>query len=379
MSLYKNTLGESHFNNPSLFSKMNTQFLFIILTLITISLMNFYSITHAPAEKMSSLFWTHGFWILTGLIIFFIVSFLDYRFFCRFSYFFYGCNLVFLTAVLFFGKVSHGAQRWFDFGWFSYQPAETMKIALILLLSHLFSQKSVHSTYGVKQIILPVLLTVIPMSLIIYQPDLGTALLIGIQGATIALFLRIKGKLLISFLMLILIFAPALWTFVLKDYQKSRVLMFISSHKDPQGAGYNTIQSKIAVGSGQLFGKGFKKGTQAQLEFLPERHTDFVFSVLSEEQGFAGSLLTVCIFLLLILKIFEIASQSRDKVGAYLCIGCLSIIFWHIFINIGMAIGILPIVGVPLPLLSYGGSNMITTFIALGLVSSVSRKRYVYS
>ena len=151
----------------------------------------------------------------------------------------------------------------------------------------------------------------------------------------------------------------------------------MSADKDPYGAGYNTIQSKIAIGSGQIFGKGFQQGTQAQLEFLPERHTDFVFSVLSEEHGFAGSLFTIAVFLILILKIFQIASESRDKVGAYLCLGALSIIFWHTIININMTIGLLPIVGVPLPILSYGGSNTITIFIVLGLVSSVSIRRYI--
>ena len=328
---------------------------------------------------MVSVFWKQILWVVLGFLIFFILSAIDYQFFCRFSYFFYTVNILALTGVLFFGQSSHGAQRWFDFGWFSYQPSETMKAALICVLASIFSKKSTQYVHGFRHIIWPVFLTVLPMVLILYQPDLGTAVLIGVQGGTLALFLKMKRSLWITFIALFIIIIPTLWTFVLKDYQKSRVLMFMSADKDPYGAGYNTIQSKIAIGSGQVFGKGFQHGTQAQLEFLPERHTDFVFSVLSEEHGFAGSLFTLAVFLMLILKIFQIASESRDKVGTYLCLGALSIIFWHTIININMTIGLLPVVGVPLPILSYGGSNTITTFITLGLISSVSIRRYLYS
>lgn len=378
MTPYKNVNSESY-TDAHWYSKLNLQFLSIIGLITFIALINFYSITHTASPPMVFVFWKQFLWIALGFLIFFILSVIDYQFFCRFSYFFYTINILALVAVLFVGQTSHGAQRWFDFGGFSYQPSETMKVALICVLASIFSKKPTQYVYGFRQIIGAVLLTALPMALIVYQPDLGTALLIGIQGATVALFLRMSRNLWITFFTLFIILIPTLWTFVLKDYQKTRVLMFMSADKDPHGAGYNTIQSKIAIGSGQMFGKGFKQGTQAQLEFLPERHTDFVFSVLSEEHGFAGSLFTVAIFLILILKIFQIASESRDKVGSYLCFGALSIIFWHTIVNINMAIGLLPIVGVPLPILSYGGSNTITTFITLGLVSSVSIRRYLYS
>ena len=378
MTPYKNFSNETS-TNTRWYSKLNWQFLTIIGLITLIAFINFYSITHTPSSPMVSVFWKQVLWITFGFLIFFILSAIDYQFFCRFSYFFYGVNILALTAVLFFGQSFHGAQRWFDFGWFSYQPSETMKAALICVLASIFSKKSTQYVYGFRQMIGAVVAIVLPMVLIVYQPDLGTALLIGIQGGTVALFLRMNRRLWITFTALFIIVIPALWTFVLKDYQKNRVLMFMSADKDPYGAGYNTIQSKIAIGSGQIFGKGFQHGTQAQLEFLPERHTDFVFSVLSEEHGFAGSLFTIAVFLILILKIFQIASESRDKVGTYLCLGALSIIFWHTIINISMAIGLLPVVGVPLPILSYGGSNTITTFIILGLVSSVSIRRYLYS
>ena len=355
-------------------SKLNGQFLFSISVLLIISLINFYSVT-----DISSLFWTHALWIFLGVLLFFIITAINYQWIARISFLIYGINLLALILVLYFGSSSHGAQRWFDLGFISFQPSETMKIALVCVLSHLFSKKSTQQVYGFKQIAPAFLLTIIPMIFIAVQPDLGTALLIGIQTCILIAFFKINRSLLISFCALILIVIPAMWIFTLKDYQKSRILTFISSQKDPKGAGYNIIQSKIAIGSGQLFGKGLKKGTQAHLEFLPERKTDFIFSVLSEEHGFLGSIIVLGIFLLILLSILKIAKQSRNKLGFYLCIGCTSLLFCPVFINIGMTIGLLPVVGIPLPLLSYGGSNTMMIFIALGLVSSVSTHRYIYS
>ena len=361
------------------FAKLDHGLLAILFLLTALALVNFYSITHAPQSDLSSVFWKHVLRILIGIILFTGLSFINYKILSRFSYVFYALNLSALILVLFFGKTFNGAKRWFDFGWFSYQPAETMQLALILVLSHLFSRKAVHHVYGFVHILPVFVLTVLPMVLISRQPDLGTALLLGIQSLTLVFFLKLSRRVWVSLGAGLLIIAPLMWFFALKDYQKSRVLTFISANADPQGAGYNTIQSKIAVGSGMVFGRGFQKGSQTRLEFLPERHTDFVFSVLSEEHGFIGSLTTLILFFLLVLKILKIAGRSRDKTGVYLSLGCLSVIFWHIFINIAMAIGLLPIVGVPLPLLSYGGSNIITTFTALGLVSSVFSHRYMYS
>ncbi len=378
MGLYRDLSGK-FLVKSSWLSKLNFQFLYLIGALIIASLINFYSITHAIDSQISSLFWTQVMWIILGLGVFCTLSFLDYKIFCRFSYLIYGVNVLALILVLFFGKNFNGAQRWFDFSLLSYQPSETMKLAMICILSYLLAKKSTQFVYGFKQIFWIALLITLPFVLVVMQPDLGTALLITIQSFSVLCFVKMGRKLLIFLFAVLLVIIPTMWVFVLKDYQKNRILMFMSSEKDPYGAGYNTIQSNIAVGSGQVFGKGFKKGTQAQFKFLPERHTDFVFSVFSEEHGFFGSLSIIILYLILILSIFKIAMQSRDKEGVYLCLGVASIIFWHMFINISMAIGILPVVGVPLPLFSYGGSNMLTIFVALGLVSSVSNSRYIYS
>lgn len=355
-------------------SKINWQFLSIIGCLLIISLINFYSVTN-----ISKAFLTHALWIFLGVLLFFLITAVNYQLIARISFVIYGINLLALILVLYFGAEFNGAKRWFDLGFISFQPSETMKIAVLCVLSHLFSKKSTQQVYGFKQTAPAFFLTIIPMILIAVQPDLGTALLIGIQACILIAFLKIHKSLLISFCALILIIVPAMWIFTLKDYQKSRILTFISSQKDPKGAGYNIIQSKIAIGSGQLFGKGLGKGTQAHLEFLPERKTDFIFSALSEEHGFLGSIIVLELFLLILLSVLKIARQSRNKLGFYLCIGCASLLFCPVVINIGMTIGLLPVVGIPLPLLSYGGSNMMLIFIALGLVSSVSTHRYIYS
>ncbi len=358
--------------------KIDWNYALVILALNLIGLINLYSATHGvTTQSMNRLFFSQVFWLAKGWVIFFIMTFVNYQFFLRIAYFTYAVNLVFLVAVIFVGKVALGAQRWLDLGIFSYQPSETMKVAVVLVMAKYFSQKSYPNGLGIKELILPLILIFVPFAITAKQPDLGTAMMIAMIGGAILLFIRIRTKILVTCAMVVLIAAPISWL-VLRDYQKERILTFINPGRDPRGAGYNSIQSRIAVGSGKVLGKGFRKGTQSQLEFLPERHTDFIFSVLSEEHGFIGSATTVGLFAILFLLGTRIASQARDKAGAILCIGIMGIIFWHMVINIGMVIGLLPIVGVPLPLLSYGGSNMLTTMASLGLVSSVAYRRYLF-
>jgi rod shape determining protein RodA len=224
----------------------------------------------------------------------------------------------------------------------------------------------------------PLLALGIPFALVVEQPDLGTAMMLAAIGGSMLIFAKIKKSILASCIVLVIVALPVAWKFVLHDYQKNRIFTFLSPTNDPRGTGYNSIQSKIAVGSGRFFGKGFMMGTQSQLEFLPERHTDFIFSVLSEEHGFVGSIAVIGLFAFLFITGIRIASNARDKFGALLTVGVLCYIFWHMFINIGMVIGLLPIVGVPLPLLSYGGSSMMTTMAGMGLISSVAYRRYLF-
>ncbi|MEK6774484.1 MAG: rod shape-determining protein RodA [Bdellovibrionota bacterium] len=369
-----------HLEERTLYRRIDWSLILIIFCLNFIGLINLYSATHGPNSRdVESLFMSQIVWLLAGWSIFFAVTVFDYVVVSRLAYIIYFVNFMAIVYVTFFGKVALGAQRWIDFGFFRYQPSETMKLALIILLSKILANRNtIHTGMGFRELLFPLLILVIPFSLIVEQPDLGTALMLGAIGGSIILFTRVKKRIIIGALIVGMFGIWGAWNYGLRPYQKDRILTFLAPANDPRGTGYNSIQSRIAVGSGQFFGKGFRKGTQSQLEFLPERHTDFIYSVLSEEHGFVGSLLTMGLFCSLFYFIIRIALNARDKFGSLICVGVLCYVFWHMFINVGMVIGLLPIVGVPLPLLSYGGSSMLTTMAGLGLVSSVAFRRYLF-
>jgi len=361
------------------FRRLDANLIFVMLALNVIGLINLYSATHgANLTHQTSLFWQQLLWLTFGWTIFLGMTLVDYSFFRRGAYIIYGLNLLALAAVPIIGKTSYGAQRWLDLGFFRYQPSETMKLALVFILAKVLSKYNTPEGLGFRQLLLPALITLIPAGLTIRQPDLGTGLLLVAVFASMVLFMRVKTSILVFLLVAGMIATPLVWSFGLKPYQKSRVLTFLAPGKDPRGAGYNSIQSRIAVGSGKVIGKGFRKGTQSQLEFLPERHTDFIFSVLSEEHGFIGSMTTVGLFIALLFMCARIASQARDRFGVLVAVGAMSILFWHMFVNICMVIGLLPIVGVPLPLLSYGGTIMITAMSCLGIISSVAYRKFLF-
>lgn len=364
----------------NLFKKLDLNFILVIFALNVIGLINLYSATHGPnSDDVANLFIQQIVWLAVGWSVFFICTFVDYIIVSRIALIIYILNLGAILYVTFFGKVALGAQRWIDLGFFRYQPSETMKLALIMVLAKVLAKRnSFGDGMGLRELALPMLALLLPFGLVVEQPDLGTALTLAAIGGSMMIFVKLKKSIIVTGLAAIAIAIPLAWNFVLHDYQKHRVYTFISPASDPRGRGYNSIQSKIAVGSGQFFGKGFRKGTQSQLEFLPERHTDFIYSVLSEEHGFVGSILTMGLFCALFLLGIRIAQSARDKFGALLVVGALCYLFWHMFINMGMVIGLLPIVGVPLPLLSYGGSSMLTTMAGLGLVSSVAYRRYLF-
>jgi len=350
-----------------------------VLALTLIGLINVFSATHGPSAKtLATLFFTQIIWFLSGWIVYFLMTFLNYRMFMKLAYPAYVLNVLCLVFVLFHGRATLGAQRWIDFAGVKFQPSETMKLVLVLVCARYFYSHVRPQGHTLKELLIPTALTMIPALLVIKQPDLGTGLLLILVILSLFLFVKVRTNLIIGSLVLTVFCIPIAWKYALKDYQKNRVLTFLDPNRDPRGAGYNSIQSKIAVGSGQFLGKGFRKGTQSQLEFLPERHTDFIFSVLSEEHGFVGSVTTVGLFGLLFFMCVRIASQATDKFGVLITIGVMSILFWHMFINIGMTTGILPIVGVPLPLISYGGSSFLTTMMGLGIVSSVSKRRFLF-
>ena len=361
------------------FKRIDLSLCAVILALNVIGLINLYSATHGVhLTTTTNLFWMQLLWLAVGWTIFFSLTFFDYKFFERTAYLFYALSVCALIGVELFGKISYGAQRWLDLGFFRFQPSETMKLALVLVLARVFAKRESSQPMGFIELLWPAALVGLPFILTVKQPDLGTAGLMALIAMVMMLFARIKTSILITAIVLGAIAAPLVWNFGLKDYQKNRVLTFLSPGRDPRGTGYNSIQSKIAVGSGRLFGKGFRKGTQSQLEFLPERHTDFIFSVLSEEHGFFGSLMTLGLFTLIYLMAIKVGTQARDRFGSFLVVGVLGYLFWHVLVNMGMVIGIFPIVGVPLPLLSYGGSSMMSTMACLGLLSSVAYRRYLF-
>lgn len=369
-----------HVEERNFFKRLDFNLIIVILSLHVIGLINLWSATHGPTtEGINSTFMNQIIWIVVGWLVFFAVTIIDYAILYRFAIVAYILNLLFILYVTFFGKVALGAQRWIDLGFFKYQPSETMKLALILLMARVLSQRTTFGNgMGMRELFTPMLVLMIPFGLVMEQPDLGTAMILAAIGGSMMFFVKIKKRILATIIVAGIIAIPIAWKFVLHDYQKNRVLTFISPMSDPRGTGYNSIQSKIAVGSGKFFGKGFMKGTQSQLEFLPERHTDFIYSVLSEEHGFIGSIAILGLFCFLFMTAIRIAANARDKFGALLVIGVLCYMFWHMSINIGMVIGILPIVGVPLPILSYGGSSMLSVMTGLGLISSVAYRRYLF-
>ncbi|MBY0554190.1 rod shape-determining protein RodA [bacterium] len=369
-----------HVNERNFLSRLDLRLIALIFCLNVIGLFNLYSATHGPnSVNVESLFIQQIVWLAGGWTIFFILTFLDYLWINKLIWVVYVLNVLALVYTDLKGKVVLGGQRWIDLHFFRYQPSETMKLCLILILARLLvNYNSQGRGMGLRDLAFPGLLVLIPFGLTVKQPDLGTAMMLLFIGGTILFFVKIRKSILAFIVVSAMIAMPIAWKYGLKEYQRNRVITFISPDLDPQGKGYNSIQSRIAVGSGKFLGKGFRMGTQSQLEFLPERHTDFIYSVLSEEWGFVGSVLVLITFAFLFKVCFEIAYQARDKYGALITVGVSAYLFWHMFVNIGMVIGLLPIVGVPLPLLSYGGSGMLTTMAGMGLISSIAYRRYLF-
>lgn len=357
--------------------KFNWSMLILEFVLFGIGIWNLISAT-AVEDKSLGLYRTQLIWFGVGLLITLFILMVHYSLFSRLAYFIYFFNLLLLVAVLVVGKSSLGAKRWIGFGGFRLQPSEFMKLSIVICLAKFYETDRTVGGYGLKDLILPSLIVLIPAGLIALQPDLGTAMIIMLTFAGMMLFLRIRRKTLILIGLCAMIALPSAYQFALKPYQKQRIVSFIDPMADPKGSGYNSIQSMIAVGSGKLFGKGYRKGTQSQLNFLPEHHTDFIFSVFSEEHGFVGCAILLALYSIFLLNGLSIAYQSNDKFGLVLAYGTISIFFWHVFVNMGMVMGVLPIVGVPLPFLSYGGSSLITSIVGVAILTNIANKKFMF-
>lgn len=350
----------------------------LTLFIAAAGLVALYSAVNAGVTTgQSGLFTKQLIWYAVGASVMVVAFLFDFKSYERWAYVFYGGCIVLLVAVLFFGKYVSGSRRWLALGPLTLQPSEVVKLGVIVVLAKYYARVVRIEGLNLKDLITPVLLTALPFALIVRQPDLGTAMVVALIAVSITLYVKIERHTLCWLAAAGALVVPLVWS-LLKGYQKQRILTFLNPDRDPLGAGYHVIQSKIAIGSGMFTGKGFLKGTQNALDFLPEQHTDFIFSVLAEEWGLAGSLLILVLFMMILIWGLQIAQRSRDPFGTILAVGVTAMIFWQVFINIGMVMGLMPVVGVTLPFVSYGGSSIITMMAGVGLLLNVSMRRFMF-
>ena len=360
----------STFGDVSFFQKIRSMDFYLLVSIIllgAISILAMYSTDISDGNFYHSFNHALRFGVFFGLMLF--LSFINIKHYFSLSILFYILILLLLIGATFFGSTVSGSQRWINLYFINLQPSELMKIAIIVFLARYYHRVQPDAVNTLKKFIIPFIILIVPILLVLSQPDLGTSVLIALSGIAVIWLAGINIKFIVySFLGLVISFPFVIS--MLKPYQKLRILTFINPDRDPLGAGYQIIQSKIAVGSGGLTGKGFLKGTQGYLDFLPEKHTDFIFTLFSEEFGFIGSVLLLILYAFIIIRILIIGSNSRNYFGKFFCYGFAISIFFYISVNMLMVLGMLPIVGSPLPIMSYGGSSMLSMMIALGIVMS---------
>ncbi len=359
--------------------------LIIAILIACIGILSIYSSTYQKEGEFWQLIYKRQIlWFILGLVFFVLASNFNYRRLWDMTYFLYALALFLLFLVFVLGIVRLGAQRWLKFVWFNIQPAEIAKLAIVIFLAKYFSAKSIDDVslqvnrMGIwRALVLPLLVVAIPAGLIIEQPDLGSGAMVMLIFITMLYLAGVRFRYIFVFLLMIIVCFPVLWHF-LRDYQRDRLLVFLNPNIDPLGAGYTVIQSRIAIGSGGFLGKGWLSGTQSQLRFLPESHTDFIFATFAEEWGFLGSCALLFLYYLLIRQGIIIAQRSSDNFGRLLALGISLMLGLEVFVNIAMNMGLAPVVGLPLPLMSYGGSSMFLTFISLGILANINKTRSVF-
>jgi len=357
--------------------RINTKTTIIICLLILniLSILSLYSALHQGGEfTQKNILLRQIVWILIAWIVLLIFSSINYRIFFDLSIILYALSIIFLLLVEILGREAMGAQRWLSIFGINFQPSEFSKIAVIFMLGRLFSQDDEVGRLGfIRKAIFPFSLVLLNALLIIKQPDLGTAVVLIFVFFVMAFASFTRKRYFVILLLFVFACMPLGWRYI-KPYQKKRLLVFLNPNLEPLGAGYTITQSKITVGSGKLFGKGFLSGTQNQFNFLPERHTDFIFTVIAEEWGFFGSLFLLAIYFLILRKILDEADKLRDRFAYCVCVGIFSLFLFHICINIGMTMGILPVVGLPLIFMSYGGTNLLISFFLVGVFLNITKQ-----
>lgn len=351
---------------------------FVVGTISTLGVANLYSATHA--DPSSDVFVQQIYWLTIGLGVAAVTAAIDYRQFERHGWVIYGVGIVLLVLVFLLGRSIRGSTRWIALGGFSLQPSELMKICLIIALAKYLHNDPKTGGRTLKDLLIPGLILALPMGLILAQPDLGTAMICAFIFATIMVLTELKPRSLVTLALTFVVAAPTTWVYLLKDYQKQRIISFWERlwglDTDVLASGWHTHQSLIAIGSGGLTGKGFMRGTQNRFHFLPDQHTDFPFPVWAEEQGFIGVAIVLALYLFLALWGLRIASQARDRFGAVVAVGVSALVFWQAVVNLGMVVGLLPVVGMTLPLFSYGGSSVLAIMVGVGLLMNISMRRF---
>jgi len=357
------------------------QLILISLALTGIGIALIYSATSPMADSGRTFVVRQMTWFSLGVVLMAMLLLLDYHVLERWGLWFFVFVVAALVTVWAVGKVTSGSRRWIELGLMRFQPSEFAKLAVVIILAKIFDERGGRGPLEPWELIRPLSYAAVPFGLVLIQPDLGTAGVIFLIAVSMIFFVGLDRRTMLWIGGVALAAIPVFLLFgerLLMDYQKRRLLTFMYPDYDPLGAGYHIIQSQIAIGSGGILGKGFLKGTQNQLMFLPVKHTDFIFSILAEEWGFLGCVGVLALFLALFMRGLSIAGKARDNFGALLAFGCTSILFWHVVTNVGMVMGLLPVVGVPLSFLSYGGSSLICSFLAISILVNVSTRRFSY-
>lgn len=351
----------------------------ICTAIFIIGILNLYSATHSHGVgPEQGIYKTQIMWFCLSWIIGIGVSFIQPKNFYRLAYPSYLLCVMLLIMVLFVGHSALGGQRWIGIAGMKFQPSELVKMSVVLVLARWYAKASPEQETGFKELIIPFLITFIPALMVIIQPDLGTGTLTLLIFFLITFYRKLKWKTIVIIGFIGLIGGTVMYNFGLREYQKKRIITFIDPEFDAKGSGYNAIQSKIAIGSGQFFGKGFRQSSQGALNYLPENHTDFIFAIFNEEHGFVGSVFLIALYLALFYRLLWLASNVNKMFDSIVVVGVLAIFFWHTIVNMSMVSGLMPIVGIPLPLMSYGGSNLLTFGICCGVVTSISNARNLF-
>lgn len=342
--------------------------------LCAVGLIVIYSTSFKAIDRVTPVDATHQLiFALIGLAGMFVAARIDYRGWNRFTPALYGFMVLTLTAVLILGKTALGATRWINLGFFQFQPSEFAKIIIIIVLARYFS-----SNYDFmekpRHLIISLLYVLVPIALVLRQPDLGTAMILGLIWLVMVILARVRLSYIVALVLIVAVAVPLVIPH-LHHYQRERIANFIDPARDPSGTGYNVVQSTIAVGSGQLYGRGLDAGSQSQLNFLPSQQTDFIYAVLTEKMGFIGGMLVILLFAALLLRGVSISNRAGDRFGMFVAAGLVTMLLFHVFINIGMNLGIMPVTGIPLPFISYGGTSLLVSLLAIGLLESIAIRR----